>query len=80
VLQINPNPNRREHIMRHLISTLVLMVIVSVSGCAGNPNQSGQSNAQADDTELRCEKRSHSGSRLGVSKCRRVSVSDSDEG
>jgi len=66
--------------MRHLFYILVLTMIIGGSGCASNPNQSEQADAQSDDTELRCERRSHSGSRLGVSKCRRVDVSDSDEG
>jgi len=65
--------------MRHFVSTLILFAVISATGCASSPDQTDSATAQSDNTEMRCEKRSHSGSRLGVSKCRRVKVSD-DEG
>ena len=65
--------------MRHFVSTIILFAIISATGCASSPDQADSASAQSDKTEMRCEKRSHSGSRLGVSKCRRVTVSD-DEG
>ncbi len=66
--------------MRYSIVILMLVSIITMTACASNPNQPDQANAQNEDTELRCETRSHSGSRLGVRKCRRVKVSEEEEG
>jgi len=65
--------------MRHFVTTLILIAIITAMGCASSPEQADSASAQSDNTEMRCEKRSYSGSRLGVSKCRRVKASD-DEG
>lgn len=62
--------------MRVLLPILFISAL-SLSGCASNDQRSDQGSSSADTTKLRCEKRSHSGSRLGVSKCTRVSSEES---
>ncbi|MDA3933176.1 MAG: hypothetical protein PF630_02440 [Gammaproteobacteria bacterium] len=59
--------------MKVLLPILFISAL-SLSGCAGNDERTDQGSSAADSTELRCVKRAHSGSRLGVSKCTRVSV------
>ncbi len=59
--------------MKALLPILFISAL-SLSGCASNDERSNQGSSSADNTELRCEKRSHSGSRLGVGRCKRVSV------
>ena len=67
--------------MRYLISVLLAALLISITACASNPNQPDQqASAQGEETEMRCEKRAHSGSRLGVRKCRRVKVSAEEGG
>ena len=74
------NQLQESHHMRYLISILLPALLISITACASNPNQPDQASAQAEKTEMRCETRSHSGSRLGVRKCRRVKVSEEEEG
>jgi len=66
--------------MRYLFSIPLTALLINITACASNPNQPEQASAEGEKTEMRCETRSHSGSRLGVRKCRRVKVSADEEG